>query len=137
MRVSTTTNVTVIPTTIDLARYKIVPKPRNEDVPVIGWTGTFSTVPYLDLLRDVFRELARRRRFKLRVVGVPYAIDGLPFETVPWRSETEADDLRPLDIGVMPLTNDRWSQGKCGCKALQYMALGVPAVCSPKSVLTR
>jgi glycosyltransferase involved in cell wall biosynthesis len=31
----------------------------------------------------------------------------------------------------MPLPNDPWSRGKCGCKALQYIGLGIPAVCSP------
>src|SRR5205807_612503 len=54
----------------------------------------------------------------------------------PWRAETETDDLRPIDIGVMPLPDDAWSKGKCGLKALQFMALGIPTVCSPVGVNT-
>jgi glycosyltransferase involved in cell wall biosynthesis len=34
-------------------------------------------------------------------------------------------------VGLMPLPDDEWSRGKCGMKALQYMALGKPAVVSP------
>jgi glycosyltransferase involved in cell wall biosynthesis len=34
----------------------------------------------------------------------------------------------------MPLPEDRWSRGKCGMKALQYMGLAIPTVCSPVGV---
>ena len=34
----------------------------------------------------------------------------------------------------MPLTNDEWSEGKCGFKLIQYLALEIPAVSSPVGV---
>jgi glycosyltransferase involved in cell wall biosynthesis len=30
----------------------------------------------------------------------------------------------------MPLPDNQWTRGKCAMKALLYMALGIPAVCS-------
>jgi glycosyltransferase involved in cell wall biosynthesis len=39
-----------------------------------------------------------------------------------------------FDIGVMPLSNNKWAKGKCGFKALQYMSLGIPTVASPVGV---
>ena len=56
------------------------------------------------------------------------------FEFVPWNVRTEIEDLLQIDIGIMPLTDDPWSQGKCGFKAIQYLALGIPAVISPVGV---
>ncbi len=129
--------VTVIPTTIDTEKYSVTQKKRTADVPIIGWTGSFSTVQHLDTLRSALQRLAQSERFRLRVVGTPeYHLDKVEVEAMPWRSETELDDLRPIDIGVMPLPDDAWSKGKCGLKALQFMALGIPTVCSPVGVNT-
>jgi len=129
-------NVTVVPTTIDTEIYR-VGSVRETATPVIGWTGSYSTVQHLDLLQRILCELARRERFRLRVIGpCDYKLEGVDVEVVPWRSHTEAQDLAEADIGIMPLPDDQWSRGKCGCKALQYMGLGIPAVCSPVGMNT-
>jgi glycosyltransferase involved in cell wall biosynthesis len=129
-------HVTVIPTTIDTDKYK--PLPRGESVvPVIGWTGSFSTVQHLDTLRGALQKLAQRHTFRLRVIGTPsYKIPGIEVEASKWQSDTELQDLSNIDIGVMPLPNDAWSKGKCGLKALQFMALSIPTICSSVGVNT-
>ncbi len=127
--------VTVIPSTIDTDAYEIRPRARNR-VPVIGWTGSVTTVPYLAALAPALRRLRERQRFELRVIGASIEIEGLEVRCLPWRAETEPDDLRALDVGLMPLPDDEWSRGKCGMKALQYMALGIPPVVSPVGVNT-
>jgi glycosyltransferase involved in cell wall biosynthesis len=131
-------NVSVVPTTIDIEKYLVGngTKPSSA-VPVIGWTGSFSTVQHLDTLRSALQKLAQRERFRLRVIGTPkYHLDGVEVEALPWQSQTEIEDLHPIDIGIMPLPDDAWSKGKCGLKALQFMALGIPVVCSPVGVNT-
>jgi len=50
---------------------------------------------------------------------------------VPWRAETEVEDLARIDVGVMPLPDDAYARGKCAFKLLQYMALARPGVASP------
>src|SRR5436305_8062793 len=126
--------VTIVPTTIDTEKYTVEPRAEN-DVPVIGWSGSYSTAQHLATLTNALRRLAERERFRLRVIGAQdFRIEGVEVEAIPWRSESEVEDLRPFDIGIMPLPADPWSRGKCGLKALQYMSLGVPTVCSPVGV---
>ena len=129
-------NVTVIPTTIDTDKYRPLPK-RESDVLVIGWTGSYSTVQHLNTLRGALQKLAKLHPYRLRVIGTPaYEIEGVDVEALQWKSDTELQDLSHIDIGVMPLPNDAWSKGKCGLKALQFMALGIPTICSPVGVNT-
>ena len=125
--------VTVIPSTIDTDVYQIQPRAENR-VPVIGWTGSMTTVPYLMTLAPALRRLREKRDFELRVIGAKVDIEGLAVRCLPWRAETEPEDVRALDVGLMPLPDDEWSRGKCGMKALQYMALGSPPVVSPVGV---
>ena len=127
--------VTVIPTTIDTEKYRVPPRTEKSGPLVIGWTGSHSTVQHLDTLRGALKKLAERESFRLRVIGTPtYDCPPVDVEAIRWRSETEVEDVAAIDIGVMPLPEDRWSIGKCGLKALQFMALGIPTICSPVGV---
>jgi len=129
--------VTVIPTTIDTEKYQVPQRKDSSGPPVIGWTGSYSTVQHLDTLRGALKKLAEKESFRLREIGTPaYECSPVEAEAMRWRAETELEDLGAIDIGVMPLPDDRWSKGKCGLKALQFMALGIPTVCSPVGVNT-
>lgn len=125
--------VTVIPTTIDTDVY--LPRPRRSNPrPIVGWSGSQTTLPYVRQMHETLRALRSRVDFELRVIGGELEMPGLDVTCIPWRADTEVEDLRRFDIGLMPLPDDPWTRGKCGLKALQYMALGIPPVVSPVGV---
>jgi len=118
-----------ISSSVDTDRFVPANPYSNDRTIVIGWTGTFSSRAYLDLLGPVFQELARRRTFRLRVIGnFDYELPGVDLEVIRWTSEHEVADLQAIDIGVYPLPVDEWVMGKSGLKAIQYMAFGLPCV---------
>ncbi len=127
-------NVEVIPTSIDTETY-FVNKKKKKDKINIGWIGSRSTIFYLDRLGNVLRALAKRYNICLTVIGTgDYRVDGVETVTRPWRLEREISDLQCFDIGIAPLNNDDWALGKCGCKVIQYMGVGIPTVASPVGI---
>lgn len=120
---------TYITSSVDTDRFVPANDYSNDDTVVIGWTGTISSRPYLDMLRPVFTELARKRRFRLRVIGnFDYDMPGIDLEVLRWNAREEVEQMQGIDIGVYPLPDDQWVGGKSGLKAIQYMAFGIPCV---------
>jgi glycosyltransferase involved in cell wall biosynthesis len=121
---------TDISSTINTDTYIPVNKYSNDNVPVLGWSGSHTTSRYLYLLKDVLLELRRKVNFKLLVIGSEdFNIPGIEVEAHAWSAEKEITLLQQIDIGLYPLpADDPWIMGKSGLKALQYMALGIPTV---------
>jgi glycosyltransferase involved in cell wall biosynthesis len=126
-------NVAVLPTPIDASYYATRPQPDSLSSPVLGWVGHPDNLCYLQRLEPALAALAGRcPELALRVIcSEPYESPSIRVENVPWSLKEEVTNLQALDVGLMPLDDDRWTRGKCGYKALQYMAVGVPVVCSP------
>jgi glycosyltransferase involved in cell wall biosynthesis len=128
-QISGRANCTYISSSVDTERFVPANSYGNDRPLTVGWTGTFSSKPYLDLLREVFQELATRVAFRLKVIGnFDYVLPGVDLEVVRWTKEKEVSDLQSIDIGVYPLPTDDWVLGKSGLKAIQYMAFGLPTV---------
>jgi glycosyltransferase involved in cell wall biosynthesis len=123
--------VVVVPTSIDTDLYAPIEREEGLGRVTIGWTGSATSLAYLETFSPVLRELLRCRDVEIRVQSNrPPALPGVPVVWRQWAPETEVQEIRRYHIGIKPMPNDPWARGKCPMKELQYMALGVPAVCS-------
>ncbi|SVD77083.1 uncharacterized protein METZ01_LOCUS429937, partial [marine metagenome] len=122
-------SATYIPCSLDTDRLTTKNTDATNSKIVLGWTGTFSSVPYLNLLRDVLTELNKTEKFKvLFITNFDYNLPGIDLDVIRWDIESEVKDLHKIDIGLYPVSRDKWSLGKGGLKVLQYMSIGIPSV---------
>jgi len=129
------TNVAVIPTAVDTSWYR--PHPRRDesrdDALVLGWTGTSGNYPFLyaieGALKRIFAHCAHATL--LVIADKPPQFKLLPASRVEfqrWTPRMELAAFARMSIGLMPLADTDWCNGKCSYKMLCYMAAGLPVV---------
>jgi glycosyltransferase involved in cell wall biosynthesis len=128
-------NVFIIPTIVDTQNGHIGIK-NQKDIPlIIGWTGTFTNFKYFNLVLEAVKKLEKKYSFDFLVIADKNPnLELRSFVFTKWTKANEIIELKRIHIGLMPLYDDELANGKCGFKAIQYMALGIPAVVSPVAV---
>ena len=131
-------DVRVVPTAVDTDRIKPLgfQKMKSDSKRfVVGWIGTSSNYTYLYRIEKGLSEFLKNHDAELLVMADKApgfsALGSEKVRYVKWDPLKEIAILGQMDVGLMPLSMDEWSLGKCSFKMLQYMAAGLPVVVSP------
>lgn len=127
----------LLPTSIDTRRYNAAERNWKDKV-TIGWIGSRATHRCLNSIGEIWKHLEKYSS-RIEVLIVSDSTEGLnldAFASIPvhheqWSRKKEVELIQRMDIGLMPLEDSEFQKYKCGFKAIQYMACGIPVVCSP------
>jgi len=129
-------DIKIIPTVIDLGKYSKETTFGRKHV-IVGWIGTPITSRYLDDIYSVLESLKNKFNIKIIAIGYQKKLENSSLiDAFPWTEETEVESIKNFDIGIMPLRDKPFENGKCGYKLIQYMACRLPVVASPVGVNT-
>jgi glycosyltransferase involved in cell wall biosynthesis len=126
-----------LPSVVDTNRYSVREKSEREFR--IGWIGSPITAPYLGLIAGAMEQAIKQTGARLVLIGAgdQDPLPGISKENLTWSEDSEVAQIQSLDVGIMPLSDGPFEQGKCGYKLVQYMACGLPVVASPVGVNSR
>jgi glycosyltransferase involved in cell wall biosynthesis len=139
-------NVYLIPSCVRLKYYRSLENRENaKDFICLGWIGNGKHYKedLISILREPLAEVAKKSPIRLKLIGVCgekdlyAAFSGIPglhldfIDQIDWSDPGAVSGaLQDVDIVLYPLLQNEFNKYKCGFKALEYMAMGVPVVSS-------
>src|SRR5947209_3295739 len=129
-----TQNIWQVPSVVDTRQYVFRPElleTKPGDV-CLGWSGSPTTIGNIRVIASALRKLAERVAYSLHLIGgTEFDLPGVRYVAQKWSAETEIEDLRKMQVGLVPLPVNEWNKRKFYMKTAQYMALGIPTVATP------
>lgn len=137
--------VSLIPTSdiacsvFDYEKTKIARVSDYEKIISLGWLGTFNNLKFLEnILPDLENsaEILKRdfnKELQLKIISdteLDIECRHLKILNIKWTREGSIEELLDTHIGLMPLDNNKLTEGKCAFKAVQYIGFGIPVIAS-------
>jgi glycosyltransferase involved in cell wall biosynthesis len=121
-----------IPSIVDTGKFVYKPFPEEPRRVCVGWSGSPTTLKNIKLVEEPLQALSRANICDIHLIGGEhFDLSGVTYSAQKWNSHTEVEDLRKMQIGLVPLPNNSWNPYKFIMKTAQYLALGIVPVGTP------
>lgn len=125
-------NIWQVPSIVDTEQFVYKPFPENLDRICVGWSGSPTTVKNIKLIEKPLQQISQKKICDLNFIGgTDFNLEAVKYTAQKWNAETEVEDLRRMQIGLVPLPESEWNKRKFIMKTAQYMALGIVPVGTP------
>jgi len=127
-------NIWQVPSVVDTKQYVFRPELLESEAEsvCIGWSGSPTTIGNIRVIAGALRKLGEEVNHRVHLIGgTKFDLPGVRYIAQKWCAETEVEDLRRMQVGMVPLPLNEWNKRKFYMKTAQYMALGIPTVATP------
>lgn len=125
-------NVWQIPSIVDTNQFVYEPFPAHPKRVCIGWSGSPTTLKNIKLVEKPLQEISKQDFCDIHFIGgTDFDLENVRYTAQKWDGATEVEDLRRIQVGLVPLPDFSWNKHKFIMKTAQYMALGIVPVGTP------
>lgn len=128
--------ILVVPTCVDYDNFPAKDYSLSSDELAIGWVGAKNNLENVLQIIPALNNLATRYKFRLLIIcDQQLKVSAIfPIWNIQWSEEKEVENIRRIDIGIMPLDNSVRNKGKAGFKLIQYMGCGIVSIATALTV---
>jgi glycosyltransferase involved in cell wall biosynthesis len=125
-------NIWQVPSIVDTDKFVYEPFAENGGRICIGWSGSPTTLKNIKLIERSLQEISRAGECDLHFIGgEKFDLEDVKYTAQKWNAATEVEDLRKMQVGLVPLPQNSWNPYKFIMKTAQYMSLGIVPVGTP------
>ncbi|HEY0458687.1 MAG TPA: glycosyltransferase family 4 protein [Pyrinomonadaceae bacterium] len=125
-------NVWQVPSIVDTNQFVYKPFPEHPERVCVGWSGSPTTLKNIKLVEKPLQEISRRGICDIHFIGgTDFGLENVNYTAQKWNGASEVEDLRKMQVGLVPLPDVSWNKHKFIMKTAQYLALGIVPVGTP------
>lgn len=125
-------NIWQVPSVVDTDKFTYRPFAEDLDRVCVGWSGSPTTLKNLQMLERPLQTISKMGLCDIHLIGgEDFGLEDVNYTATKWCEKTEVDDLRKMQVGLIPLPDSPWNRYKFIMKTSQYMALGIVPVGTP------